>query len=292
MPANAQGASRQAVVPAEPGVPDVPRDALGVPHPPVDAPPRIASLVPSLTELMFALGLGPHVVARTRFCTHPAEAAESVTSVGGTKKVKMARLLGLEPTHVLVNIDETPKPLAEELAAAGIRVIVTHPIDPLDNLSLYALFGHVFRRQAAAEELSSRFRQAYRRLTATAWPPALVLYLIWSDPWMTISRETYIARMLALVGWQTVPAAASVRYPAVDPADPAWLAADRILFSTEPYPFSEATIAEFRQVRPDIAADLLLIDGEMLSWYGSRAIAALDYLAGYAAACRSGTAGA
>lgn len=264
----------------------VPRDAVGVAHPPVEEPPRIASLVPSLTELMFALGLGEHVVARTRFCTHPAEAAETATSVGGTKKVKMARLLGLRPTHVLVNIDETPKPLAEELAAAGLKVIVTHPMSPRDNLSLYALFGHIFRREEQAAGLSRRFQEAYDRLGALDWPPARVLYLIWSDPWMSISRETYIARMLALVGWHIVPAASAARYPALDPDDPAWQAADRILFSTEPYPFSERSIAAFREARPDIRADLRLIDGEMLSWYGSRAIAALGYLGRYAATLR------
>ncbi|NBC34669.1 MAG: ABC transporter substrate-binding protein [Alphaproteobacteria bacterium] len=264
-----------------------PCDAIGTAHPPVEESPRIASLVPSLTELMFALGLGRHVVARTRFCTHPPEAAETATSVGGTKKIKMARLLDLKPTHVLVNIDETPKPLADELAAAGIRVVVTHPIAPRDNLSLYALFGHIFQRPAEAAALSRRFEEAYDRLLAADWPPARVLYLIWPDPWMTVSRETYIARMLALVGWQTVPAAAAARYPALEADDPAFQDADRILFSTEPYPFSEESIAAFREARPDIGADLRLIDGEMLSWYGSRAIAALDYLGRYAAALRT-----
>lgn len=261
----------------------VPCDATGVAHPPIDDAPRIASLVPSLTELLFALGLGDRVVARTRFCIHPEGAAEAVTSVGGTKKIRMERLLSLSPTHVLVNIDETPKALADALAAEGIRVIVTHPIDPLDNLGLYTLLGYIFRCDAAALDLSTRLQTAYNAVTARQWPLRQVIYLIWDDPWMTVSRETYVARMLNLVGWQTLPAENAERYPVLTPDDPAWREANQILFSTEPYPFSERHLAAFKEAQPDSSADLRLIDGEMLSWYGSRAILALDYLRDFAA---------
>ena len=98
-------------------------------------------------------------------------------------------------------------------------VVVTHPLAPEDNLGLYRLLGGIFDRPAEAERLCDEFSAAYAELTASAARlPATVLYLIWREPWMTVSRDTYISRTLALVGWETVPASAAERYPEVDPA--------------------------------------------------------------------------
>src|SRR5213082_2521760 len=103
-------------------------------------PPRIASLVPSLTELVFALGLGPRLVARTGFCIHPSDRVGAVAKVGGTKDVNLAKLRRLAPTHVLVNVDENRRETVEALQAwpeaERPQVIVTHPIAPEDNLRL------------------------------------------------------------------------------------------------------------------------------------------------------------
>ena len=102
-------------------------------------PPRIASLVPSLTELCFALGLGERLVARTGFCVHPKERVAGVTKVGGTKDVRLDRLRRLAPTHVLVNIDENRRETIEAIRGwgdAAPEIVVTHPLDPEDNLAL------------------------------------------------------------------------------------------------------------------------------------------------------------
>ena len=82
-------------------------------------PPRIASLVPSLTELVFSLGLGERLVARTGFCIHPSDRVAAVAKVGGTKDVNLAKLRQLAPTHVLVNVDENRKETIEAIAAWG-----------------------------------------------------------------------------------------------------------------------------------------------------------------------------
>ena len=260
-------------------------DAAGAVHRPAGPGCRIVSLVPSLTELLFALGLGPQVVGRTHYCVHPRDAVAALPSVGGTKKIRMDRLLALRPTHVLVNIDETPKPLAEAIAAAGIAVVVTHPNDPLDNPPLYRLLGGIFGRPDAAAALSARFAAAHEALRrqAAGWPPRRVLYLIWRAPWMTVSRDTYIARTLALVGWQTVAHDPALRYPQPDIGPALLRDTDIVLFSTEPYRFTAADLDAFRAEHPCKGTALALIDGEMLSWYGSRAIAGLDYLGRFAA---------
>ena len=257
-------------------------DAIGTRHRRFHSPERarIASLVPSLTETLFALGLGDRVVARTGFCIHPDPAVREVPKVGGTKDVNVAKLLATEPTHVIVNIDENRRDTVEHLRRVVPHVVVTHPLSPEDNVALFALFGHVFAVADAAAAQATAFTQALQRAraVAAALPRESVLYLIWKDPWMTVARDTYVSAMLATVGWQTLPMQSERRYPELVAGDALWQQADRVLLSSEPYAFDE------RHVAPLIATEhpagpITLIDGEMTSWYGSRATLGLDYLA-------------
>ena len=250
--------------------------------------PRIASLVPSITELLVALGLGELLVARTGFCIHPAEALRAVPKVGGTKDVNMAKLRRLAPTHVIVNVDENRRETAEALREFVPTVIVTHPQSPADNLALIEQmrehFGGLAGVAGRCDELADKLRGALARCYSQAWPPQRVLYLIWREPWMTVARDTYIARMLATVGWQTWPAldggeSGAARYPALssDGGDEPWLAQiDRVLLSSEPYRFGEQHLALAQALCPQ--ASVALVDGELLSWYGPRAALGLDYL--------------
>jgi ABC-type Fe3+-hydroxamate transport system substrate-binding protein len=249
------------------------------------AAPRIVCLVPSITELLCDLGLSDQLVGRTGFCIHPWEVVRQIPKVGGTKDVLMDRVRELEPTHVVVNVDENLKEDAETLAEFVPNVVVTHPQEPRDNLALYRQMGETFGREREAEELCGRFEEAYARATANPGPEQSVLYLIWRDPWMTVAADTYIAQTLALFGW-TQPLsfcspegdqALQVRYPEVDLA--AFGGVDRVLLSSEPFHFKERHVAEMAELVP--GAEVSLIDGEMTSWYGSRAIAGLDYLAEY-----------
>lgn len=252
-------------------------DAAGTQHVAAGAGARIACLVPSITELLCELGLAPQMVARTGFCVHPKEAVGAIPKVGGTKDVDLEKLRTLAPTHVVLNIDENTRPTAEALAAFVPHLVVTHPQAPEDNLGLYRLIGGLFGREPQAEalcaELTAALAQA--RAAAASWAPEAVLYLIWKDPWMTVSPATYIARTLATVGWQVPAQAGAARYPEVTlPA--AARAAGLVLLSTEPYMFRERHIAELQALLP--GKRIALIDGEMTSWYGSRAIAGLRYL--------------
>lgn len=235
---------------------------------------RIVSLVPSITELVCELGLADQLVGRTGFCIHPREALRRIPKVGGTKSVNLKKIRELAPTHVIVNVDENRKETADALAGFVPNLIVTHPLAPLDNLALYRQIGGAFGKAREAEQLCARFDVAYRATAERTFSPSKVLYLIWKDPWMTVSRDTYISRTLALVGLHTVPEEAEQRYPEL--AAPDVPGAERILLSTEPYRFAEKHRKELeRQTRLPVH----FIDGEMTSWYGPRAIAGLGYLA-------------
>ncbi|MBE0621475.1 MAG: ABC transporter substrate-binding protein [Burkholderiales bacterium] len=256
------------------------RDAAGTLHERAEGQVRIVSLVPSLTELICDLGLAWQLVGRTGFCVHPRATLKSVPKVGGTKDVDLAKVRALAPTHVLLNIDENEKATATALAQFVPHLVVTHPLGPLDNPPLYRLIGGIFAREQEAEALCARFQQAHDALARAAryWRRQRVLYLIWKDPWMTVSRDTYIARTLALAGWDTLPASASARYPQVELNQELLRDAELVLLSSEPYRFRERHVAELRTLPVMQGKTVALIDAEMTSWYGSRAIAGMDYL--------------
>lgn len=254
-------------------------DAAGTQHVPAPRNPRIVSLVPSITELLCDLGLAGSLAGRTGFCIHPRETVRGIPKVGGTKDVDLHKVRALAPTHVILNVDENRMEAARALAEFVPTLVVTHPLAPIDNLALYRLIGGIFRREREAESLCDKFEAEYAALeaAASAFSPERVLYLIWKNPWMTVSRDTYVSRMLALVRWETVPEKTSDRYPKISLEDVELRNARTVLLSTEPYPFRESHLTEVR-ARLSQAQKVALIDGEMTSWYGSRAIASLGYL--------------
>jgi ABC-type Fe3+-hydroxamate transport system substrate-binding protein len=256
-------------------------DAAGTVHEPADDGARIVCLVPSITELLCDLGLADQLVGRTGFCIHPRELLRPIPKLGGTKDVKLDRVRQLEPTHAIVNIDENRRATSEALAQFVPHIIVTHPRAPRDNLDLYRLLGAIFGRQAEAERLCVAFEEAYALAADGTRAHENVLYLIWREPWMTVAPDTYISQMLALVNWHTQPAVAADRYPEVSLRDFAGTV-DRVLLSSEPYHFKARHIREVMELVA--GARVSLIDGEMTSWYGSRAITGLRYLADYARA--------
>ncbi|MET3118748.1 ABC-type Fe3+-hydroxamate transport system substrate-binding protein [Undibacterium sp. GrIS 1.8] len=261
-------------------------DAMGQAHLPADANPRIVSLVPSITELLCDLRLASWLVGRTGFCIHPADIVKTIPKIGGTKDVNIEKIRRLAPTHLIVNIDENQKPTVDQLAAFIPHIVVTHPITPRDNLVLYRLLGDIFQVAPAAEKLCTEFEKNYAQLdtkpdtklaplTQTARPQTM-LYCIWKDPWMTVSNDTYIANMLSLIGWRTWQHPQSTeRYPRFEWSDQVASEIDGVLLSTEPYRFTEIHVDALEQ---QIGKPVQLVDGEMLSWYGSRAIAGLAYL--------------
>lgn len=278
--------------------------APGMPSP---GETRIASLVPSLTELVCALGLGAQLVGRTGFCIHPAGEISKIPKLGGTKDVLTERLRALRPTHVLLNVDENRRDTAEAVAAwpAAERpvLVVTHPNGPEDVVPLVQQLLHQLapppaaagaaeggtglpealriRVHARAAALCAELDAALATTRPDGRPLRRVLYLIWRGPWMTIARDTYLSRMLARVNWLSWPAVdggpcGAARYPVLRGDEP-WLAeVDELLLSTEPYAFGPQHLAEAQALCPQ--ARVRLVDGEALSWYGPRTLAGLALL--------------
>lgn len=252
-------------------------DAIGKRHRRCAGEARIVSLVPSLTELLVDLGLGGQLVGRTGFCVHPRAVVRRLPKIGGTKGFSIDRLRALAPTHVIVNIDENRRDEVSALDAFVPHVIVTHPLTVGDNLELYRLLGGVFDREAQASALAAGLEREWTALRAQSerLPRQSVLYLIWQEPWLGVARDTYISHVLAAAGWDSLPSASALRYPPVDLPQLA-AQAHLVLLSSEPYPFRERHRRLLGEQLPGVR--VALIDGEMVSWYGSRAIRGLAYL--------------
>ena len=249
------------------------------------ARPRIASLVPSVTELLAALGLAPYLVARTGYCIHPADRLADVAKVGGTKEVNLAKLKRLAPSHAIVNIDENRAETVAALRDFVPEIVVTHPCGPDDVAALIAQLATAFAAMPGVADRAAALDaelQAELHATVPEGRPAVpVLYLIWREPWMTVARDTYIARLLARVNWCTLPAIdggerGAGRYPSLSGRE-AWLAeVQEVLLSSEPYAFAREHLNQAQALCP--RARVRLVDGELLSWYGPRTAQGLRYL--------------
>jgi len=250
-------------------------DSLGTVHT-ANPAARIVCLVPSLTEALCELGLAERLVGRTGFCIHPAEVVKAIPKVGGTKDVNVEKIRKLAPTHLVVNIDENEKPTVEKLAEFIPHIVVTHPLGPRDNLELVRLLGGIFGAEAAADTWCKSFEDEYQTLLAMPkGRPQTMLYCIWKDPWMAVSADTYIARMMAEINW-TVPSLPDpARYPKFDWSDALADSIDGVLLSTEPYRFTEEHADALER---QIGKPVYLVDGEMMSWYGTRSLQGLTYL--------------
>jgi ABC-type Fe3+-hydroxamate transport system substrate-binding protein len=249
-----------------------------------DAPPeRIACLVPSLTEALFALGLGERVVAVTDWCVHPAEGVARVPKIGGTKDPDVAAIAALRPDLVIANREENTRRSVARLEAAGLRVWVTYPrgvregARVLRELAALGASPEAVRRVVEPVEAAIAAAEAARPARR-----ARVFCAVWKDPWMAVGGDTYACDLLSLCGGHVLfSERRERRYPIVSLEEIEAAEPEVILLPDEPYRFRRAHVADFDPF-PELSAvrnrRIHLVDGKLLSWYGPRIGEALRVL--------------
>lgn len=241
---------------------------------------RIVSLVPSLTEALFAFGVGERVVGRTRYCTQPPRSVGRVAKVGGTKKVDVERVLDLEPDLVISVKEENTRDDIEGLKAAGVPVFVGAPETVEDAVEmLEALAERVGAPEAAA--VLEPIERTYGRLRGTAPKKARRVFVpIWKGPYMSVGSDTYVHDVLEVCGGENV-CGGSTRYPVVELEEVERLQPEVVLLPDEPYPFSAEDLPEFYALDTPAAREdrIHLVDGKLLTWYGPRMASSLAQLA-------------
>jgi ABC-type Fe3+-hydroxamate transport system substrate-binding protein len=263
------------------------------------APQRIVSLVPSLTEALFAFGLGSHIVGITDYCVEPQSQVRSTPTIGGTKNPDVQAILRLAPDLVVANVEENRRADVEFLQARGIAVFVCFPQTVAEAIATLQGLARVTGVEHQAAGVLTRIEAAYEETTAlTAERRRIRIFCpIWKNPWMTINRETFIHDMLETCGGANVfaererrfPLAADLgqrpeweavrvegrdrRYPRVRLDEIAERRPEVILLPDEPYRFTEADRADFEgfaEVPAVRDRRIYVIDGKIVCWYWSR----------------------
>ncbi len=234
-------------------------------------PERIVSLVPSLTEALFAFGVGEKVVGRTRYCTQPPRAVGKIPKVGGTKKVSVSHVLDLEPDLVVAVREENSRKNIEELREAGIPVLVGAPEEVAGAIDL---LKELAARVGAprAEAVLGPIERVYRRLQTRRREKARRVFVpIWKKPYMSIGSDTYVHDVLKTCGGENV-FGGTMRYPIVTLEEVEAAQPEAILLPDEPYPFSAEDLEEFYSLETPAARGdrIYLVDGKLLTWYGPR----------------------
>ena len=249
---------------------------------PGEPPRRIVSLVPSLTEALFALGLGERVVGVTEWCIHPADEVAKLPKLGGTKTPDLDALLALAPDLVIANREENRRRDVERLEAAGVRVWLTYPRTVAEGAALLAELAELGAtpeaRQRVVTPVLEALGEAERARPGQGVP---VFCPVWRDPWLAVGADTYADDLLTQCGGRNVFAARHERrYPRVTLEEVVAAAPEVVLLPDEPYAFGAADAAELRRLDLPAARQgrVHLIDGTWVSWYGPRIARALPAL--------------
>jgi len=222
---------------------------------------KVISLVPSITEALFDLGLSENeVIGRTKFCIHPEDRVKNVQVIGGTKNINIDKIKALKPDLILANKEENIKEQVEALMD-DFKVLVTNVETIEDNYYLLKTLGNTFNKEEKAQHFNLKIYDVLQQAKLNSTVKAA--YLIWKNPYMTVGSDTFIHKILAEIGFENI-FKDKTRYPEIQMKDLA--DAEVIMLSSEPFPFKEKHIEEMKAFYPD--KKIMIVDGEAFSWYG------------------------
>jgi ABC-type Fe3+-hydroxamate transport system substrate-binding protein len=231
---------------------------------------KVVSLVPSITEALFDLGLTEHeVIGRTKFCIHPESKVKNVPVIGGTKNINIDKIKALKPDLILANKEENIKEQVEALMV-DFKVMVTNVETIEDNYYLLKTLGNTFNREERAQQFNLKIYDVLEQAKLDS--PVKAAYLIWKNPYMTIGADTFIHKIMMEIGFENM-FKDTTRYPEIQMEDLAEV--EVIMLSSEPFPFKEKHIEEMKTFYPD--KKIMIVDGEAFSWYGTHIAKCGDY---------------
>ncbi|MEC5166396.1 iron complex transport system substrate-binding protein [Flavobacterium sp. PL11] len=251
-------------------------DQIGISHTFDTSLMRIISLVPSQTELLFDLGLEDRIVGITKFCVHPYHFKTTKKKVGGTKKVHYEKIRLLQPDIIICNKEENTQEIVSELRKI-CTVWVTDIITIEDNFQMISDFGQLFNCRVEAQKWNDKLAFALSDFKdyLKNKPLRKIAYFIWKDPYMIAGSNNFINELLVLNHFENIYQNTE-RYPEIALEDFGTKYYPGLLFlSSEPFPFTEKHVLEMAEYVKNVK--IILVDGEMFSWYGSRLIKALEY---------------
>ncbi|MBI3249047.1 MAG: cobalamin-binding protein [Deltaproteobacteria bacterium] len=246
-------------------------------------PRRIICLVPSITETLFALGVGDRVVGVTAYCTHPPERVALLPKLGGTKDPNREAILRLEPDLLILNDEENRQEDFTWFVEQGLPVYVTSPRTVAAGITMIEKLGSVLSCQSHSEPMVQTMRAACAHVAAElATQPRLRVFCpIWRKPWMTFNHDTYSDDMLWTTGGENVLRDKAERYFSATLEEVEALSPQVVLLPSEPYPFETKHFVHLKPLANTPAGrggHFYCIDGMALCWYGPRILEGLEQL--------------
>jgi ABC-type Fe3+-hydroxamate transport system substrate-binding protein len=232
---------------------------------------KIISLVPSQTELLYDLGLDEEVIGITKFCMHPEKWFRTKTRIGGTKNIDIEKIFSLKPDLVIANKEENVKGQIEALREFT-QVYISDIKNLADALNMISEVGKLTGKEFKSHTLIEKIKTRFSKFKPTAKTPAA--YLIWRNPYMATGGDTFISDMMRHCGFKNIFENA-LRYPEINIEQLKATDCKALLLSSEPFPFKQKHVEELKPLLPGIK--IMLVDGEIFSWYGSRLLYAPEY---------------
>jgi len=258
------------------------RDDLGRVVSLLAAPRRIVSLVPSVTETLFALGCGDAVIGVTRYCEEPAAAIAAIAKVGGTKNPDCAAIAAMAPDVVIVNAEENRREDFQRLESMGLPIFVTFPGSLRATVDLLRRLGELTGCGDRGRELAADLDTTIAEVASAASPRRRVFCPIWKNPWMTVAGGTYVDDVLSAAGGDNVFHDVSDPYPTVTLTEVASRDPEVVLLPSEPYRFSRRDLPDLTVLATTPALrtqHVYFVDGKALTWYGPRSAPGLRTVA-------------
>jgi ABC-type Fe3+-hydroxamate transport system substrate-binding protein len=241
-----------------------------------DAPRRIISLVPSLTEALFVFGVGDRVVGRTNYCEFPSRKVRKAEKLGGTKKVDVGKALDLGPDLVVAVREENSREDVEAFREAGIPVFIGEPETVDGAISMLRELAETLDAPNAAPTIEAAERVRRRLEKEGHRTPRRVFVPIWKGPYMTVGGDTYVSDVVEVCGGENVFGGRG-RYPEVTLEEVEEGQPEIVLLPDEPYVFSAVDLEEIHALDTPASREdrIHLVDGKLLTWYGPRMASAL-----------------
>lgn len=238
-----------------------------------ERPQRIVSIVPSQSEFLWDLGIGHELLGITKFCIHPEVMFNTVERVGGTKTLNIDKIRELKPDLIIANKEENEQSQIEFLQTE-FNVWVSDIYNFEDALGMMNSLGEILGKREKAQQITDQLRALLPRIK-DIFQRQKVAYFIWNKPYMCAAQNTFIDFVLKHIGLENALQGFD-RYPELSEEKLAELNPDLCFLSSEPFPFKEIHVNELRRILPN--SKVLIVDGEMFSWYGSRLLRLEDYL--------------
>ena len=236
-------------------------------------PIRIISLVPSVTELLYDLGLENSIVGVTSFCVHPPQAIKNNTLIGGIFKFKFDVIDNLQPDLIIASKEENNKVEIESLMQKyNVLLFDVKSFD--DAIDMIKQIGEVTGKKIEADNICKTILKVFSGFPILHTKPKVVC-LIWKNPFITLSHNTYINSLLDRLNFENLINDNDILYPEIGIVNLKRLSPDILFLLSEPCFFDKDDKEFFENKLP--STNVMLVDGEMFAWYGSRMIRAAQY---------------